>query len=202
MTDSTEPDSGDVLTRTVIAWSLAAALAVMGAGLLLLPPAAALATAALAFAMVLITLTDIRHFIIPDVVSLPAIPIGILANAAVFTPEDWSQGVIESIWGLVLAGGTFFLLRAFYFWLRGVEGLGLGDVKLAAVAGAWLGPALLPPACFVASLAAICVVLLRALVSGGMASLQSQARLPFGSFIAPTIFIFWMYKILELIASM
>lgn len=201
MTDSSPPEPDvDVLTGTLVGASLAAAGAVLAFGLALLPPVAAVATAILAFAMVLVTLTDVRHYIIPDVVSLPAIPLGIIANIAVFHSGDWSAGLWESFLGAAIGGGVFLLLREGYFRLRGVEGLGLGDVKLAAVAGAWLGPFPLPTVCLLASLAAILAVVVRAVLPGSRQSISTQARLPFGSFIAPFILIFWLMRMPEMIA--
>lgn len=159
------------------------------AGLLaLLPPTAAAFTACLFFAMALITLADFRHFIIPDVLSLPAIPIGLAANAMILKEGDWVSGLSDGLMGAVLGGGAFLLLRSLYFRLRGVEGLGLGDVKLAGVAGAWLGPAALAPACLVAALAALAA----ALLLSGRRKLHARLHLPFGSFIAPAIFLFWL----------
>lgn len=201
MTDLSPPEPDvDVLTGTLVGASLAAAGVALAIGLALLSPFAAVSTAILAFAMVLITLTDARHYIVPDVVSLPAIPLGIIANIAVFHSGDWSAGLWESCLGAATGGGVFLLLREGYFRLRGTEGLGLGDVKLAAVAGAWLGPLPLPTVCLLASLAAILAVVVRAMLPGSRQAITLQARLPFGSFIAPFILIFWLTRMPEMIA--
>lgn len=157
-------------------------------------------TALLFFAMALITVTDLRHFIIPDVLSLPAIPVGVLANVLVTHDGDWQAGLIDGIAGAVIGGGVFLGLRLIYGRVRGVEGLGLGDVKLAAVAGAWLGPSLLAPACLAATLAAIAAVLLQAILRPEK-RIDTRAHIPFGSFIAPTIFVFWTCTILVTFAT-
>lgn len=154
-------------------------------------PVAAGFTACLFFTMALITVTDLRHFIIPDVLSLPALPLGLLANVLVTHDGDWQAGLADGVAGALIGGGVFLALRLIYSRLRGIEGLGLGDVKLAAVAGAWLGPALLAPACLAAALAAIAAVLLQALLKPGR-GIDTRAHIPFGSFIAPTIFVFWV----------
>ncbi len=176
---------------------IAAGLFTLAAGLLLwarLPAAALAAALYLCFTMALITLIDARHFIIPDVISLPSIPLGFLANVVVFTPEDWSAGLTESATGAVLAGGAFYLLRAVYFRLREVEGLGLGDVKLAAVAGAWLGPEPLAMACLFAALGGLIAGLIK-MAAARSGRLDAPAHLPFGSFIAPAILVFWLQKL-------
>jgi leader peptidase (prepilin peptidase)/N-methyltransferase len=176
---------GDVLLVGLLSVALFAGL------LALLPPAAAAFTACLFLGMALITLADLRHFIIPDMLSLPAIPLGLAAHALILKEGDWLMGISDGLMGAVLGGGAFFLLRSLYFRLRGVEGLGLGDVKLAAAAGAWLGPSALAPACLVAALAALAGVLLHAGFSG-RPQLHARLHIPFGSFIAPTIFLFWL----------
>ncbi len=185
-----------VLGTKTIAWVAGLSLALLGGLLFLVPPVLAALSAYLFFTMALITLADLRHFIIPDVLSLPAIPIGLVASALVHPDGDWRAGVTSGLAGAAIGGGTFFLLRAAYFCIRGIEGLGLGDVKLAAAAGAWLGPAALAPACLMATLAAIAGVLIHAACSGHK-RLQPRHHVPFGSFIAPTILAFWMGRILS-----
>jgi leader peptidase (prepilin peptidase) / N-methyltransferase len=167
------------------------------AGLLfLVPPVTAALSAYLFFTMALITVVDARHFIIPDLLSLPAIPIGVAASAMVVPDGDWLAGVTSGLAGALIGGGAFYLLRATYFRVRHIEGLGLGDVKLAAVAGAWLGPAALAPACLAATLTAIAALLLNAAISGSGA-LHPRRSVPFGTFIAPAILVFWVLRILS-----
>ncbi len=185
------PPKGDRLFPGIAAL-IAAALG--GACFFWLPPVAALATAALAFAMTLITLTDLQEFRIPDAVSFPAIAVGVLANTLVFHATDWQAGVAESAIGAGLAGSVFFLLRAAYSRFRGVEGLGLGDVKLAAAGGAWLGYEPLPMLVLVAAVAALAAVLLRALMTPGR-RIDGSAAIPFGGFLAPAILLFWLWRL-------
>jgi leader peptidase (prepilin peptidase) / N-methyltransferase len=188
-------DDEPLLSRAAVAGCVGFALAVAAAAFTVAPPLAALATGVLALLMALITLTDLRHFIIPDVLSFPSVPLGILANIAVFHGDDWTAGLIESLLGAVLAGGSFYALRAAWLRLRGFEGLGLGDVKLAAAAGAWLGPALLAPACLAAALAGLAAVGVMALLPGKRVEMQDH--IPFGSFIAPVVLLFWCWRLLE-----
>lgn len=183
-----------LLSRTEIAGCAVFAVLMTIAGLVLVSPLAGFATGALALLMALITLTDLRHYIIPDAFSYPAVPLGIVANVLLFHGEDWTAGLRESLLGIVLAAGSFYLLRAAWFRLRGVEGLGLGDVKLAAVAGAWLGPGLLAPACLASSVAGIAAAGVMALMPGRRVSMGDE--IPFGSFIAPVILLFWIGRLL------
>lgn len=151
-------------------------------------------TAYLILAMAVITVSDLRHFIIPDAISLPSILVGIAANIMVFG-GGWGPGLEESLWGALIGGGSLYLIRAAYFWLRGIEGLGLGDVKLAVVAGVWLGPGLLAPACLMATLSALFAVLMIKLASPG--KLSPRLQLPFGAFIAPSILLIWAFRLWE-----
>jgi leader peptidase (prepilin peptidase)/N-methyltransferase len=186
-------DDHPLLTGRMLAWAAGLSIPLFAMLALAIPPVAAAFTAYLFFTMALITLTDLRHFIVPDVLSLPAIPAGLLAQALVVRPDDWLAGVIDGLNGAAIGAGIFYLVRAAYFRLRGSEGLGLGDVKLAAVAGAWLGPAALAPACLAATLAALAGVLIMA-VARGRKSLNPRMHVPFGSFIAPTVLAFWLGK--------
>lgn len=161
----------------------------------ILAPTAAAFTAWLVVATLLIAASDARRFIVPDVLSLPSIPIGIAANI-VLLHGDWISGLQESLWGILLGGGAFQLLRWGYFRLRGIEGLGLGDVKLAAVAGAWLGAELLAPVCLVAALCALAAAGLLQLSKNDNAY-SHKLHIPFGSFIAPTILMFWAFRLWE-----
>jgi leader peptidase (prepilin peptidase)/N-methyltransferase len=83
----------------------------------------------------------------------------------------------------------FFGFRAVYRTLRGVEGMGFGDVKLAAVAGVWLDWASLPIAVEIAALSALAAALYTRLRGN---EFDAKARLPFGTFFAPAIWIYWL----------
>lgn len=195
MDENAQDDDRPLLGRTDLLAAVAFAAVVTGAGFAMLPPVAALATGVLALAMSLIALIDARHFIIPDLLSLTAIPLGAVANIAVFHADDWTAGLTESALGAALAGGSFYLLRAVWFRLRQVEGLGLGDVKLAAAAGAWLGPGLLAPACLASALAGLVAVIVMALLPGRRLGMADQ--IPFGSFIAPVVLLVWIFRVLD-----
>lgn len=197
MDDQIPEDEPALLSAAEVAAAFGFALLATFAVLLVAPLLAAATTGILALLMALVTLTDARHFLIPDRYSLSAIPLGMMANLLVFHPGDWAAGLTESALGAVLAAGSFYLLRALWFALRGVEGLGLGDVKLAGAAGAWLGPTLLAPACLAAALAGLVAVAVMTLVPGRRLGLADH--IPFGSFIAPVILLFWVLRLLAIV---
>jgi leader peptidase (prepilin peptidase)/N-methyltransferase len=102
----------------------------------------------LAGSLVAITFIDIDEWFIPDEISLPGILIGAALRPFAFDVPWWS--------GLVGAalGATFLaFVRWAFFVVRKTEGMGLGDVKLIAMIGAFLGPGALIPCILVASLA-------------------------------------------------
>ncbi len=75
---------------------------------------------------------------------------------------------------------------------RGHDGLGLGDVKLAAAGGAWIGWTMLPVVIEIAALSALVVFLIAPRLAGRPA--HWNARLPFGSFLAPAIWATWLIE--------
>lgn len=180
---------GTTLLRLSGVPALAAAAGV-AAGLATQDGAGGAFGAALAVVMVAIAAIDARRFLIPD--ALNAIGVGLgLANAALTAApgEILSDLALAGLRGAVTAL-AFLALREAYFRLRGREGLGLGDVKLAAVAGVWLDWTTIPLAIDMAALAALVAIGLRGVVTGR--AMRATGRLPFGLFFAPAIFIGWL----------
>jgi len=85
-------------------------------------------------ALIVITVIDLYHQIIPDVISLPGIGVGLLASLTI--PQIT---LFNSVIGILLGGGSLFLVATLYQWLFKREGMGGGDVKLLAMIGAFLG---------------------------------------------------------------
>ncbi len=83
--------------------------------------------------IVAMTFIDLDHKIIPDSISLGGIPLGFAASF--FTPLGW-QG---SLLGILLGGGSLLLVSTLYLLITKKEGMGMGDVKLLAAIGAFLG---------------------------------------------------------------
>lgn len=99
------------------------------------PPLNALARFALCAAMLAASFIDLDWRIIPDAITLPGIPAGLLAATFVL-PE---VGLRSSLWGLLAGGGFLFVVGETYRLVRGHEGMGMGDVKLIAMVGAFMG---------------------------------------------------------------
>jgi len=84
-------------------------------------------------ALIAITFIDLEHRIIPNEISLPGIVVGFACS---FLWEGfWKSSAI----GLAVGGGGLLLLSEGYALIRRREGMGMGDVKLLAMLGAWLG---------------------------------------------------------------
>ncbi len=85
-------------------------------------------------ALIVITVIDLYHQIIPDVISIPGIGVGVLASLII--PQIT---LLNSLSGILLGGGSLFLVATVYEWLFKREGMGGGDVKLLAMTGGFLG---------------------------------------------------------------
>jgi leader peptidase (prepilin peptidase)/N-methyltransferase len=167
-----------------------AAVAAAAAGLALPYGYQAVASAALGGAMGAIAAEDLARFRAPDAANLLAALMGlatawIAARARVGDPLASVGGAL--LQGL-LCGGALLLLREAFYRLRGVDGLGLGDVKLAGVAGIWLGWELFAVAVTLAAVAALVYVALRSLREGGW---PRARRIPFAACLAPAIWVCW-----------
>ena len=85
-------------------------------------------------ALIVITVIDLYHQIIPDVISIPGVGVGLLG--ALILPHIT---FFNSLMGILLGGGSLFVIATLYQWLFKREGMGGGDVKLLAMIGAFLG---------------------------------------------------------------
>jgi leader peptidase (prepilin peptidase)/N-methyltransferase len=86
-------------------------------------------------ALFVASLIDFDWRIIPDAISLPGIPLGILATTFLVPEIGWRGSLL----GIAVGGGFLFALGEAYRLLRHREGMGMGDVKLMAMVGAFLG---------------------------------------------------------------
>ncbi|MDD5222764.1 MAG: prepilin peptidase [bacterium] len=85
-------------------------------------------------ALIVISFIDLQHRIVPNVISIPGIPLGFLASF--FLPRiTW----VDSLLGILLGGGIIYLVIAVYYLFTRREGMGAGDLKLLAMIGAFLG---------------------------------------------------------------
>ena len=144
---------------------------------------------ALGLAMLGVAWVDGRRFIVPNALSGGAFALGVI-HAFVQSPDSGFEAVLTACSRAAFAAGLFFLVRIAYRRFRGREGLGLGDVKLAAAAGAWLSLPMLPVAIEIAAITALMAYVLRQ--RGRRRVLRAAGRVPFGAFFAPAIWFGWV----------
>jgi leader peptidase (prepilin peptidase) / N-methyltransferase len=148
--------------------------------------------AGLALVVLAIAVIDWRHFVIPDWLNAAGSILGLI-QASALEPETMLHGVAIAIARGTLLALIFLAIRTGYARLRGRQGLGLGDVKLAFVAGVWLDWTMIPVAIQLAAFTALSAYIVRQLISGR--SISATNRLPFGLFFAPAIWICWLIEV-------
>jgi len=134
--------------------------------------------------LLVVSVIDLKHQIIPDEISLPGIIVG-------FFLSIWLGKIswMDSLLGTVLGGGSFLLVAWGYEKLAKREGLGGGDIKLLAMIGAWLGTQSLLIVIIVSSLVGSLIGI------GAMIICKKdfKAAIPFGPFLAlgALAYLFW-----------
>jgi leader peptidase (prepilin peptidase)/N-methyltransferase len=147
--------------------------------------------AGLALVMLAIAVIDGQRFLIPDSLNAAGLALGIV-HSVVLGQGDIGAALAGAVLRAAVLALAFFALRLIYARLRGRQGIGLGDVKLAAVAGSWLGWSIMPIAVEIAALSALSVYALRRYAL--RRPLRPTSRLPFGLYFAPAIWIGWLLQ--------
>jgi leader peptidase (prepilin peptidase)/N-methyltransferase len=142
-------------------------------------------------AMIALALIDFEHYLLPDVITLPGVAVGLL----VLPRLGWTSD--RDAWlGAALGAGVLLAVAWGWYALKRVHGMGLGDVKMLAMVGAFLGWKGTVSTLFVASLAGSLVGL--SMMAAGR--LRMQSRLPFGVFLAlgALVTLFFRHEIVAL----
>ena len=135
------------------------------------------ALVSLVFGCLLLVLAaiDFDHFLLPDRLTLPGILVGLAAQ-----PLLPRTSFLDAILGVAIGAGLLILLINFWFWLREEEGMGMGDVNMLAMVGAFLGwQGVLVTFALGTVAGAICGLALH--LAG---RLELRGRMPFGLFLA------------------
>jgi leader peptidase (prepilin peptidase)/N-methyltransferase len=185
--------SGSMMSSRILAPAALAlpACAAVAASLIAAPGWPGALGAALALTMLAIAVVDARRFIIPDQLSAAGFALA-LVNAALVSPGEIAAAVGLALLRGVVVAALFYGLRALYLRLRGRQGIGLGDVKLAGVLGAWLDWMTIPIAIEIAALSALAVFAVRHYASGK--PLDAALKFPFGLFLGPSIWLGWLIE--------
>jgi leader peptidase (prepilin peptidase)/N-methyltransferase len=143
------------------------------------------ATCALGWTLLALAIIDQRHLVLPDELTLPLIGAGLIVAYLL----DADAAVDHAI-GVVVGFAALFVLAVVYKRVRKREGLGLGDAKLFAAAGAWVSWSGLASVVLVASLTALVVVLVRSVLGRRVAA---DERIPFGPYLCLATWLVWLY---------
>ncbi|MFN3214692.1 MAG: prepilin peptidase [Henriciella sp.] len=133
-----------------------------------------IASAVLASGLLTLSYIDLRSGLLLDVLTLPLMALGIGYSAS---QGDWFLSLAGAVVGYAMIAG----LAAYWRASRGYEGIGLGDAKLLAACGAWIGVAGLPILLLIASSLGILAALI---VSKKTHSAGERLAIPFGPFLA------------------
>lgn len=135
--------------------------------------------------LVAVIFIDLRHQIIPDVISLPGIVIG-FAGSFLTTQITWQQSGI----GILVGGGILYAVALAYHLFTGREGMGGGDVKLLAMIGGFLGWRSLLFVVFASSLTGSVVGIVAMLKQGK----GEKTPIPYGPFLALAAMLFLFFQ--------
>lgn len=142
---------------------------------------------ALAIGLVVLSVIDLEIGIIPDRMLMILAPLGVI-----YRYGEGARGlddILISVIGGAFAGGVALAVHHGFKWLRGRDGLGLGDVKFFAVAGLWLGPFGLPAFMIVSGVTGVAFALLWRRLGGGR-------EFPFGPALALGLFLCLLFPAL------
>lgn len=138
--------------------------------------------------LILVSAIDLKHMIIPDIVTLPAIPVAVLIRW-MLAPGTSGLILIDSGFGILAGAGFLALVALAYEKLRKQEGLGWGDVKLMAWLGAYFG--------WQGTLVILLWSSVAGTIVGGIYLLATgkdrRQPIPFGPFIAGSGILYFFY---------
>lgn len=158
----------------VALWSVAA-----------VPGWAALASSVLGWSLLTLAVIDQRHFVLPDVVTIPLAGVGLIVTYLIDPGQLWHH-VIGMIAGSVL----LFAVAALYRAVRGRDGLGGGDAKLFGALGAWVGWIGLPAILIYGTASGL---LWAVLALGLKGRLRMDTEVPFGPHLCLGGWLVWLY---------
>jgi leader peptidase (prepilin peptidase)/N-methyltransferase len=159
---------------------------------LMLPWQTAVASTALGSLMIAGADVDAKTCLLPDIVTWGAIGCGVVAAAALNPYDAWHAGAVA----ITRAAGTALALASLrwcHAQLRMREGLGFGDVKLAAAVGAWL-PLEAIPLCFALAAGAALIAVMFARLRGE--AISGLTKIPFGAFLCPALWLIFYVGVL------
>jgi leader peptidase (prepilin peptidase)/N-methyltransferase len=147
-------------------------------------PVMAAQGAILSFGLAWASMVDVDRFILPDVLTV-GLGLAGLGFALGGGPQAFLPHLIGAAAGYLALG----LVALVYQRLRGQSGLGMGDAKLLAAGGAWLGWTALPSVVLIASVSCLALLAGQALLRGER---MPRGPVPFGPYLAGAIWLMWL----------
>lgn len=150
----------------------------------------ALALLVFTWSLIVLTMIDFDHQLLPDDITLPLLWLGLIVN---------SFGLLTSIenalWGAAIGYMTLWCVFWLFKLVTGKDGLGYGDFKLLAVLGAWMGWQALPVIIILSSMVGAVIGLSLMMFKGR----DKNVPMPFGPFLAGAgfIYLFWGQQIVN-----
>ena len=128
---------------------------------------------------IIIFFIDLKHFIIPNVLTFPLMIIGFLKSFDPNLNQTIFPNYINSLIGGLFGYSIIWSIIFFYKKIRKKEGMGLGDAKLMAVIGFWFGWVSIPFTIFISSVVAL-ILVIPSLINQ---SRKMSSEIPFGPYI-------------------
>lgn len=130
--------------------------------------------------MIVLAAIDVEHLLLPDRITLPGIAAGVVLQPAIGWAGGPWWGIVGGLLGAALGAGVLLAIYGLWWAIRHEEGMGLGDVKMLAMVGAFLGWKGVLVTLFFGALLGAAMGL--ALI--GLRRAHFKAKLPFGAFLA------------------
>jgi len=142
--------------------------------------------------LVILFVTDLEHYIIPNAVTYSLSALAIILSLLHFHPLLLND-LLSCLIGGIVPGLLLYLTSKIYLWIRKKEGMGMGDVKMIAMIGFWMG---LPTTIMIiilssilGSLVGITLILFK--------KINPNQLIPYGSFLSLTAIILWIYNVIS-----
>ena len=144
----------------------------------------------MAIGLIVLAIYDFRYFLLPNILTYGLLVLGLLFAFWESLPQFY-----DHLLGALVGGGGLLAVALGYKYMRGRNGLGLGDVKLFAAAGAWVGWQGLASVLLIAALSMLLAIGLLHLT--GKIVIKKDQPLPFGLGLALGIWLVWLFGPIE-----
>tara|TARA_Y100000591_G_C21674370_1_gene614635 strand:- start:62 stop:841 length:780 start_codon:yes stop_codon:yes gene_type:complete len=133
--------------------------------------------------LIILFITDLKHYVLPDIITIPLIVVGFLISYLEINPYgiNFQSSLIAGIFSTL----SFFIISKIFLYVKKIEGLGFGDVKLICAVGLWTG---IEHTLLIIILSSISGVLI-GLILISVNKLKRYDYLPFGCFIVFATFL-------------